>query len=269
MASAVRVRPEQLPAVWSSWEEVAATLDLPGSHDVYVTQFPVANAAAIGSGKPMVVVNSAAISLFDEPELQTVLAHEAGHILSDHVLYRTALLILLQLAALGRVPTLAGLPTVAIRSALLEWSRAAELRRPRRNTRQPRSSCHLANTARARQWPLVEAAQRQRVSPPGPGLPRVGLGLGPHRAWSPRAEPDPLPSCPAGRGVDGVGALRRLRPDRRWQLRKRQEKADPAAEAEEAFRHYRGRFQRIFHETGESLGKVPDLMADWLQQIKD
>ena len=88
MASAVRVGPEQLPALWSSWEDAAATLDLPGSHDVYVTHFPVANAAAVGSGRPIVVVNSAAISLFDEQELQTVLAHEAGHIFSDHVLYQ-------------------------------------------------------------------------------------------------------------------------------------------------------------------------------------
>ena len=49
------------------------TLDLPGSHDMYVTQFPITNAAAIGSQRPIVVVNSAAIALFDERELQTVL----------------------------------------------------------------------------------------------------------------------------------------------------------------------------------------------------
>ena len=35
-----------------------------------------------------------AVSLFDEHEIRTVLGHEAGHILSDHVLYRTALIIL-------------------------------------------------------------------------------------------------------------------------------------------------------------------------------
>ena len=43
----------------------------------------------------MVVVNSRCVDLFDELELRTVLGHEAGHILSDHVLYRTALMILL------------------------------------------------------------------------------------------------------------------------------------------------------------------------------
>jgi Zn-dependent protease with chaperone function len=56
-----------------------------------------------------------------------VLAHEAAHLHSDHVLYRTALLILLQIGTSVRLPLLAGLPLLAIQYALLEWSRAAEL----------------------------------------------------------------------------------------------------------------------------------------------
>jgi Zn-dependent protease with chaperone function len=146
MASALRVGPDQLPAVWSSWEEVATMLDLPGEHDVYVTHWPIANASALGSKRSLVVVNSAAISLFDGPELQTVLAHEAGHILSDHVLYKTALVILLQLSPVGRIPLLAGLPTMAIRSALLEWSRASELTADRAATLVNRDPLVTART---------------------------------------------------------------------------------------------------------------------------
>ena len=56
-----------------------------------------------------------------------MLAHEAAHVLSDHVLYQTALIILLQIGSSMRVPVLAGLPLLAIRAALLEWFRAAEL----------------------------------------------------------------------------------------------------------------------------------------------
>ena len=52
----------------------------------------------------MVVVNSRTLDLLDEDELRTVLGHEAGHILSDHVLYRTALIILLSLSGVGRLP---------------------------------------------------------------------------------------------------------------------------------------------------------------------
>src|SRR5215211_1472950 len=49
-------------------------------------------------------------NLPDGDEIQTVLAHEVGHILSDHVMYRTALAILLGLTGVGRIPMLAGLP---------------------------------------------------------------------------------------------------------------------------------------------------------------
>ena len=69
--------------------------------DVYLTQFPIANAAAIGADQPIVLVNSRTVELLDEQELRTVLGHEAGHILSEHVLYRTALMILLQLGRAG------------------------------------------------------------------------------------------------------------------------------------------------------------------------
>ncbi|HEY4347500.1 MAG TPA: M48 family metallopeptidase, partial [Gaiellaceae bacterium] len=110
MSNAVRVGPTQLPKVWAAWEDVVSTLDLPGSYHLYVTQDPRLNAAAVGSQEPIVILNSTAISLLDEQELKTVLAHEAGHIHSDHVLYWTTLMILLQLVPLGRAPSIASLP---------------------------------------------------------------------------------------------------------------------------------------------------------------
>ena len=84
--------------------------------------------------------------MMDEHELRTVLGHEAGHILSDHVLYQTALLILLQIGVrpLLRLPFFAGLPLLAIQLALLEWFRAAELSCDRAATlvnRSPMTTC--------------------------------------------------------------------------------------------------------------------------------
>ena len=109
-------------------------------------QMPFINAMAIGSKKPMVVLNSGTVNVMDEHELRTVLGHEAGHILSDHVLYRTALLILLQIGVgpLRRLPFFAGLPLLAIQLALLEWFRAAELSCDRAATlvnRSPMTTC--------------------------------------------------------------------------------------------------------------------------------
>jgi Zn-dependent protease with chaperone function len=143
LAASVRLGEDQLPNVWADWNAVCARLDLPERYDVYLTQFPVTNAAAIGAGTPMVVVNSRCIDLLDELELRTVLGHEAGHILSDHVLYRTALLILIQLGV-GRMPMIAGLPLLAVKLALLEWFRAAELSADRAGTlvnRDPLVTC--------------------------------------------------------------------------------------------------------------------------------
>ena len=131
LASAVRLGPDQLPEVYASHRAALARLDIDFVPDLYVWQMPLTNAMAIGSKKPIVVLNSGTINLMDENELRTVLGHEAGHILSDHVLYQTALYILLTLGAgpLSRLPFFAGLPLLAIRIALLEWFRAAERRR--------------------------------------------------------------------------------------------------------------------------------------------
>ena len=74
-------------------------------------------------GQPIVVVHSELVQLLDPEELRGVFAHEAGHVLSDHVLYRTALVILLQLSSLPGIPV----PLFPLRMALMEWFRAAEL----------------------------------------------------------------------------------------------------------------------------------------------
>jgi Zn-dependent protease with chaperone function len=127
LAGSVRIGDDQMPKVWAAHRAALARLDVTVVPDLYLTQFPIANAAAIGAGKPMVMLNSRSVELFDEGELRTVLGHEAGHILSDHVMYETALMILLSISGIGRLPLFAGLPLIAVRMALLEWFRAAEL----------------------------------------------------------------------------------------------------------------------------------------------
>src|SRR5688500_2284340 len=126
MAGSLKLGPDQVPEVWASHRAACARLDLPEIPDVYLTQFPIINAAAIGADRPIVLVNSRAIELLDEHELRTVLGHEAGHILSEHVMYRTALMILLAIGVRG-LPLMAGLPLLAVKYALLEWFRASEL----------------------------------------------------------------------------------------------------------------------------------------------
>src|SRR5918996_446506 len=103
LAGSVRLGEDQLPDVWASHRAALARLDIGEVPQLYLTQYPVTNAAAIGSGEPMVVVHSRTIELLDENELRTVFGHEAAHILSDHVLYRTALIILVSMSGMGRL----------------------------------------------------------------------------------------------------------------------------------------------------------------------
>jgi Zn-dependent protease with chaperone function len=61
---------------------------------VHVIQWPIANAMTIGANKPTVLLQSSIIGMLDRRQLDAVLAHEAGHVPSEHVRYRTTLEIL-------------------------------------------------------------------------------------------------------------------------------------------------------------------------------
>jgi Zn-dependent protease with chaperone function len=144
-AGALKLGPTQLGAAWADHNASYARLDIAPVPNLYLGQHPFANAAAIGSNRPVVLLNSRTVELLDRSELRAVLGHEAGHVLADHVMYQTALMILLQL---GRTPIgmFGGLPLIGIRLALLEWFRAAELSADRASAivvRDPLVVCRL------------------------------------------------------------------------------------------------------------------------------
>jgi Zn-dependent protease with chaperone function len=53
-------------------------MDWPEVPELYVTQTPLANAAAVGFDKPFIVMNSALLELLDEEEQREILGHELG-----------------------------------------------------------------------------------------------------------------------------------------------------------------------------------------------
>lgn len=125
LANAVKVGPQQLPEIWNSYLEVIDVLDVPKRPDLYFLQTPGANAFTLGADAPIIVVQSGLVELLNPRELQSVFAHELGHVLSEHVMYRTTLLILLNLSlSQFNVGTI---PLQALQLALLEWFRASEL----------------------------------------------------------------------------------------------------------------------------------------------
>lgn len=127
LGSAVEVGPEQYPQLHALYEEVLETLDAPRRYPLFVSQNPVVNAGAVGMDEPFIVLNSGAVQLLSPAQLRVVLGHELGHILSQHVLYKTMLRLLLDAGRYAGVVPLAGIPLLAVLAALLEWDRKSEL----------------------------------------------------------------------------------------------------------------------------------------------
>ncbi len=127
LGSAVEVGPEQYDHINAIYEEVLQTLDAPERYQLFVSQNPIVNAGAVGMDKPFIVLNSGTVSLMDDIQLRSVLGHELGHILSDHVLYKTMLRLLLRAGMYAFSLPLTGFALLAVLSALMEWDRKSEL----------------------------------------------------------------------------------------------------------------------------------------------
>jgi Zn-dependent protease with chaperone function len=261
LAGSVRLGSEQLPNAWAAHRAACARLDLPDVPALYLTQFPVTNAAAIGAGRPMVMVNSRTVEVLDEEELRTVFGHEAGHILSEHVLYRTALMILLSVGTAG-LPMM-GLPLVAVRLALLEWFRAAELSADRAATlvnRDPlvtsRTLMVLAGGASSRKLNLdaflKQAAEYEEWEPGWDKLSRLRTELSQTHAFPVRRVSELMKWVRSGeydRIVSG-------------EFRKRTDPVDPRDEGGAAAEYYAEKFRNLFKEFGEGISKTGDKAAD-------
>ena len=125
LGSAVRVGPTQRPRLDAILTEVLATFDWAERPELYVTQSPVMNAAAVGFEKPFIVLNSSVLEHLTENEQRAIIAHEVGHIMSGHVVYRTIALILIAFG-LRALPVLAAAVVLPFQLALLEWYRKSE-----------------------------------------------------------------------------------------------------------------------------------------------
>ena len=124
-ADAVRVSENQFGEVYARYKDCLRTLDAPEEYPLFMSQTPMVNAGAYGMDKPFIILNSGTVRLLDDDELSYVISHEIGHILSDHVLYKTMTVLLLNLANMGF--PIVGLAARAVLVALLEWSRKSEL----------------------------------------------------------------------------------------------------------------------------------------------
>src|SRR5438874_1656706 len=266
LGSAVRLGEDQLGEVYRAHAHAYATLDLEPVPDLYLTQFPIANALTIGAGRPIVVVNSELVQLLDAEQLRGVFAHEAGHVLSEHVLYRTALVILLRISSLPGIP----LPLFPLRAALLEWFRAAELSCDRAAAlviRDPLAVCRtlmvIAAGAEAANLDLdVFMRQGQdyhEKASPFDRFSRLLVDLNLTHPMSVQRVHELMQWVSSGAYDRIVGG----------EYITRDEPQRPREEAGDAVAHYAERFRDTFRDLGDSINEAGQQLSEWLRKARD
>ena len=264
LGSAVRLSEEQLGEVWREHAIAYATLDMTEIPDLYLTQYPSPNAMAIGSKRPMVVVQSELVRLLDPPQRRAVFAHEAAHILADHMLYRTALVILVLLGRSARLP----LPLMPVRTALLEWGRATELSADRAAalvTRDPLAVCRtlmsLAGGAMVSELDLDVFMRQGLDYAEQPGIlarfTRLTLELGVTHPLPVKRTHELMAWVRSGEFDRIVGS---------GEYHRRGDPVDARAEGGEAVSFYSDRIRDAFRDAGDSLGTAGQQLADWLRK---
>jgi Zn-dependent protease with chaperone function len=127
VSSSVKVTENQFTRVKHVLDRVVDILDWPSTPAVFVSNNPFFSAGAYGVREPFIVLNSALLRALDDDELYCVVAHEVGHIMSGHSVYKTALWMLMKFS-LGALPIASILvKPLPLVMALREWDRKSEL----------------------------------------------------------------------------------------------------------------------------------------------
>lgn len=126
LARGVLVGPRQMATLNDLLVESCDILDIKDIPDLYIRQNPVPNAytMAINGRKPFIVMHSSTLDLLSPTELQTVLAHELGHLKCEHGLWITAANIMT--LGVGQLGVVGQLLAPILESLLLRWQRSAE-----------------------------------------------------------------------------------------------------------------------------------------------
>jgi len=122
----VRVSAGNYPALHEMVLDCAAILDCPVP-EVFIDYSPFYNGYTAGVRQTFVVLNSALVEDFSEPELRYIVGHELGHIKSGHVLYHSMGATLFRFYPLiSNMFPGAALVYVPLAAAYFEWIRRSE-----------------------------------------------------------------------------------------------------------------------------------------------
>jgi Zn-dependent protease with chaperone function len=265
VGNSVRVGETQIPDLWSDYRNCGYVLDIASVPELYVTQTPLANALTVGAKRPLVILHSGLVSSYEKHEVKTVLAHELGHVVSEHYYYTTVLVMLSRFLR-GSLPTsLIGLPVRALYAALLEWARAAEL------------SCDRAS-ALVIGDPLVTCGVLMRIA--GGAIEGMSLDAFITQATEYADEDDLFARWSRAWvefGLTHPFAVRRVRELVGWvssgeydRIRagnyvKRGEEPPPSVQFDAAAEHYRERFTQMLERASGGAQRLVGQLDDWLR----
>lgn len=123
MSSKIRIGPQQLPEIYAYLPPICAVLGI-DEPEFYLEMDPVPNAYTYGDSQVSITITSGLVEYMEEDEIQSVLAHECGHIACHHLLYHTMAAMILQGG--GELLGL-GMLTLPLKLALFHWQRCSEL----------------------------------------------------------------------------------------------------------------------------------------------
>jgi hypothetical protein len=179
--------------------------------------------------------------------------------------------ILMEMTGVARLPVIGGLPLLAVRYALLEWFRAAELSCDRAATlvnRDPLTTCRtlmvLSAGVRSSRLNLDafmnQARDYEDWESGWDRLARLRTELGQTHAYPVRRAREIMSWVQSGEYDRIVGGEYRTR---------EQEAASPREEAADAVEYYTTRFRSLFRDVGEGAGRAGGTVADAGERLQD
>lgn len=121
MASKIRLSETQLPEIYHKVTKICDKLEI-SCPEVYLEMSPYPNAYTYGDTDIFMVLTSGLFDYLDSDEIDSVIAHECGHIVCHHVLYHT-IAEFLRTGVSGLIGDLAE----PLKLAVYYWSRKSEL----------------------------------------------------------------------------------------------------------------------------------------------
>ena len=130
MGNGIKLSEKQLPEYYKQLLFVCEKLRIEHIPDFYLVAEPIPNAFSIGETDPIIMVTTRLMQNLTSEDLQTVLAHECGHILFKHQRY-TLLALALTMGletALGHFAAMATMGGLTVlKQCVFRWLRMSEL----------------------------------------------------------------------------------------------------------------------------------------------